>query len=131
MIFERLMRIRALEGHKTGPAFGNKDGSVGSMADYDGVLHYFLKKIQVDLPAMISPTNDFGSIYSFNRTFHRTAEGHARAAILDSSVQNAMIRWRKIEDAKGKRPRFNMLEHYSGAKELMPVTFRYSYVCKK
>jgi hypothetical protein len=41
---------------------------------------------------------------------------------LDDSVQNAMNRWRIIEEARGRRPRFNMVEHYTHARDLMPVT---------
>jgi hypothetical protein len=65
------------------------------------------------------------------RSDHRKesdAEGRARAAGLDGSVQDAMNRWRKIEQAKGRRPRFNMVDHYSHAQDLMPVTWRYSFV---
>ncbi len=39
-----------------------------------------------------------------------------------------MNRWRKIEEAKGKRPQFSMVDHYSHARDLMPVTWRYSFV---
>ena len=60
--------------------------------------------------------------------FAHTEEG--RAAGLDESVQTAMNRWRTIEQVKGRRPRFNMVEHYTHARDLMPVTWRYSYVQK-
>jgi hypothetical protein len=66
--------------------------------------------------------------YGFSRTFRRTEESQARGANLYSGVQNAMNRWRKIEEAKGKCPRFNMVDHYSHAQELMPVTWHYSFV---
>ena len=66
--------------------------------------------------------------YSLLQTFWRTAEVKARLANLDTGDQNAMNRWRKIESAKGKRPRFNMVEHYSHVRELMPVTWRYLFV---
>ena len=36
--------------------------------------------------------------------------------------------WRKIEQAKGMRPRFNMVDHYAHARDLMHVTWRYSFV---
>jgi hypothetical protein len=39
-----------------------------------------------------------------------------------------MNRWRTIENAKGGRPCFNMVKHYSHARDLMTVTWRYSYV---
>ena len=51
------------------------------------------------------------------------AEGKAQVANLDLGDQNAMNRWRKIEMPKGKRPWSNMVEHYSNAKELIPVTW--------
>ena len=124
----KLMEVREQEGAKSGPAFGYRDGSVASISDYDDVLHSYLKRIQGEKPELIAPTDPVEDNYSLHRTFRRTAEGKARIANLDSGDQNAMNRWRKIEVAKGKRPRFNMVEHYSHAKELIPVTWRYSYV---
>jgi hypothetical protein len=107
---ERLMKTQAQEGHKLGPAFENQDGLVGLMSDYDGILYYFLGKIQTKAPDMLPPLEVTEANYSFNRTFRRTAEGRAGVANLDSGVQNAMNRWRKIEEAKGKHPRFNMAD---------------------
>ena len=77
---------------------------------------------------LISEGDDIQANYGFSRTFHRTAEGGACAANLDTSVQNAMNHWKKIEQAKGRCPRFNMVDHYSHAKDLMHVTWRYSFV---
>jgi hypothetical protein len=95
---------------------------------YDGVLHHFLHMIQQEDSNLISEDDDVQASYSFFQTFRKTLEARARAAGLDSSVQNAMNRWRTIENAKGRRPRFNMIEHYSNARDLMPVTWGYSYV---
>ncbi len=74
----------------------------------------------------ISEADNVHANYGFSRTFRRTAEGRARAANLDTGIQNAMNRWKKIEQAKGKCPRFNMVDHYSHARDLMHVTWRYS-----
>ncbi len=79
-------------------------------------------------PNLILTTKDVEVNYGFLHMFRRTAEGRARGANLDSGVQNSMNRWRKIEEAKGKRPQFNMVDHYSHAQELMPVTWRYLFV---
>jgi len=125
---EELLRIREEEGCRTGPAFGARDGSVGLMSEYDDLLRFFLQKTQAAFPDSILPSDDIDANYGFSRTFRRTAEGRARAANLDSGVQNAMNRWRTIEEAKGKRPRFSMVDHYSHAQELMSVTWRYSFV---
>ena len=125
---EKLMIIREREGCRAGPAFGQEDGSVGLMSEYDEMLHYSLRILQKECPDMISPLDDIEANYSFSRTFRLTMEGIARVAKLDSGDQNDMNRWKKIEAAKGKRPRFNMADHYSHAKQLMPVTWQYSFV---
>ncbi len=116
------------EGCHHGPAFGRADGSVLSLHEYDGILHHFLAMIQQDDPELIAASDDVRANYSFFRTFRKTAEGRARAANLDSSIQNDMNRWRTIENAKGGRPCFNIVEHYSHARDPMTVTWRYSYV---
>ena len=117
------MEVSKQEGARIGPAFGYRDGSVASISDYDDMLHSYLKRIQAEKPELIAPADPVEDNYSLHRTFRRTAEGNkARVANLDSGDQNAMNRWRKIEVAKGKPPRFNMVEHYSHAKELIPVT---------
>ena len=98
------------------------------MAEYDDTLHTFLKEIQSEGDELILDTDDVVKNYRFFRSFRKSAEGRARAAGLDSDMQNAMNRWKKIENALGRRPKFNMVDHYSTARDLMPVTWRYSYV---
>mgnify|MGYP000862199758 CR=1 FL=1 len=39
--FEKLIEVRASEGHASGPAFCRADGSIAPMAEYDDVLHNF------------------------------------------------------------------------------------------
>jgi hypothetical protein len=102
--------------------------SVALMREYDGILQHFLERIQKEHPNLISETDDIQANYGLSRTFRRTAEGRARAANRDSGVQNAMNRWKKIEQANGRCPRFNMVDHYSHARDLMHVTWRYSFV---
>ena len=125
---EKLLEVREQEGRVDGPAFGHQDNSVMSLRELDGMLHYFLDKVQRGDPSLIAPHDNVVENYGFFRTFRKTAEGRARAANLESDVQNAMNRWRKIECARGRMPRFSMVEHYSNARDLMSVTWRYSYV---
>ena len=44
----QLMEVHAREGAKMGPVFGCWNGSVASIADYDDVLHGYLKRIQAE-----------------------------------------------------------------------------------
>ncbi len=112
---EKLIEIRTDEGCFRGPAFGYTDGSVTSLHENDGILHHFLHMIQQEDSDLISEDEDVQATYSFFQTFWKTSEARARAAGLDSSVQNAMNQWRTIENAKGGCPCFNMIEHYSNA----------------
>ena len=126
---EKLVDVREAEGFTSGPAFGHSDGSVSTISEYDGVLRHFLKRIQSEPGSdLLDEKDEVDKFYSFFRTFRKTAENRARVAGLGEDIQNAMNRWKKIEAARGKRPRFNMIEHYSDARELMPVTWKYSYV---
>ena len=87
-----------------------------------------MEKIQKEDESLIAAHDNILKNYGFFRTFHKTAEGRARAANLESDVQNTMNRWQKIERARGRMPRFSMVEHYFEARDLMSVTWRYSYV---
>ena len=106
---EQLLRAREAEGCKRGPACGHRDGTAASMSEYNDLLHFFLRKVREKCPDLILPDDNIELNYSFSRTFRCMAEGRTRAAQLNSSAQNAMNRWRKIEEAKGKHPRFNII----------------------
>jgi hypothetical protein len=108
---EELIKIREEESCTHGPAFGDSNGAVAFLFKYDGILHHFLGIVQQEHPDLIAENDDVRINYSFFRLFRKTTEGQARAAGLDSSVQNAMNRWKTIENAKGAHPCFNMIEH--------------------
>lgn len=93
-------------------------------------LRYYLQIVQAEPTTFISDNDDVIKHYSFDRSLRKTAGGRARAAGagLEADVQKAMNRWQTIERAAGRRPRFNMQDHYSNARDLMPVTWRYAYV---
>ena len=109
---EKLIEVREREGHIDGPAFGRPDGTIAPMAEYDDTLHTFLKEIQSEGNDLILETDDVVKNYRFFGSFRKSAEGRARAAGLDSDMQNAMNRWKKIESARGRKPKFNMVNHY-------------------
>jgi hypothetical protein len=124
---ETLIKVQEEEGCVSGPAFGHQDGSVALMREYDKILHYFLESIQRECPELILEFDDIHANYGFSRTFHCTVEGRARVANPDMGIQNEMNRWKKIEQAKGNCPRFNMVDHNPHARDLMHVMWRYSF----
>jgi hypothetical protein len=126
---EQLIRVREEESCVSGPAFGKDASRAGSGREYDVMLHHLLEIIQKESPDLISPADDVRLHYGFYRSFRKTSETRARIAGLDSDTINAMNRWKTIERARGRRPRWStMIEHYSDARALMPVTWRYSFI---
>ena len=128
MVAGEVDHCRRSEGCVSGPAFGDARGSVALMSEYDGVLREFLKKVQEEENELLADEDDVLKNYSFFRSFRKTAQGRAREAGLGIDVQSAMNRWKQKEAANGRRSRWSMSEHYSAARDLMPVTWRYSYV---
>ena len=85
------------------------------MSDYDDTLHYFLRQLQMDSQCdLVTREEDIRKDYRFFRSFRKSAEG--KTAGLDADIQNAMNRWKKIERAKGRRPRFDWADHYTAAR---------------
>lgn len=125
---EKLVEVRLSEGCTHGPAFGKPDGTLVSTLDMNSILHHYLHEILREDNDLILPSDDVIKNYSNDRTWRKTAQGRARAAGLKGDVQDAMNRWFKVERAGTRRPRFNMRDHYSNVRDLMPVTWRYAYV---
>ena len=70
--------------------FGDTDGRVGLISEYDGILHSMLRKLQLEQSNLVAATDEVEVNYSFFQSFCRTAEGRARGAVLDGTVQDAM-----------------------------------------
>ena len=106
-----------------GPSIWKHTMQSGKQRDYNDVLWHFLSLLR-DNPNcnLIMNGDNIRQNYSFFRTFRKTAEGRARAAGLDSDIQNAMNRWKMVERNKGRHPKFSMVDHYSTVRDLMPVT---------
>lgn len=94
--------------------------------NYDAGLQKYLKIVQ-ETTTLIDKDIDIHLFYSTNLTPTKSALTRAKRAGIGEDLQNEMNRWRTVENAKGKRVRFNMRDHYPEACLLMPVTWRYSY----
>ena len=67
--------------------------------------------------------------YSLNRTLRRTLQTRLTRAGMSAAGQESMNRWRKVENAKGKRPRFNMRQLYAEACLQMPTCYLAVILC--
>ena len=125
---EKLIQIRQAEDCIHGPAFGTTAARAATCREYDAKLHFFFEMIQQEDNSLINESDDITGNYGFFWTFRKTSETRAWIAGIDSDTINAMNRWKTIERAQGRRPRWTMVDLYSDARQLMPVTWRYSFV---
>lgn len=123
---EKLVEVAKLEGRVSGPAFATPEGELDDSTNYDAGLRKYIKIVQ-ETTTLIDDDIDVVLWYSTNRTPRKTALTRAKRAGIGGDMQDEMNRWRNVENAKGKRVRFNMRMLYSEACLLMPVTWRYSY----
>lgn len=123
---EKLILVAEMEGRKRGYGFNNADGSQASSDEYNAAVRHYLKEVQTYHPNIFSPDEDI-SRYGISRSYRKAADTRARrAGILKDEVE-AMCRWRTFEEAKGKRPREPMADHYADARELAPLTWKFVY----
>lgn len=115
------------EGRSLGPAFADENGNLIAPGDFDALFREYLKRVQ-ETTDLIDKDINVDVMYSLNRTPRKSALTRAKRAGLGESFQEDMNRWKKIERAKGRRPKHNMRQLYSEAVLLMPTTWLYSYV---
>ena len=123
---EKLIDVCRSEGRRSGPAFATPDGRLASAAEYNALLHKYLEEIQSQT-TMIEDKIVVREAFGISRTFRKTAEARATRAGVPAKLQDKMNRWRSIENADGKKPRFAMRDLYAGVLAQMPTTWRYSY----
>jgi hypothetical protein len=123
---EKLIEVCAQEGRHRGFAFCHTDGTPPSGADYNIVMRQYLRVIQDTNPKLFSPDEDLMR-YGISRTYQKSAENRARRAGMKEEDVIVMNRWRINEQAQGRHPRYAMIDHYSDARALVSIMWRYSY----
>ena len=90
---------------------------------FEKLIHVlFLSIIQVN--GIVSYMSES---FGISRTLRKTAEARATRAGISAKLQDKMNRWKTVEAADGRKPRFQMSDLYAGVLAQMPTTWRYSY----
>ena len=120
-----MVKVCESEGRYRGPAFTTPDGKLAVPGDYDAVFWEYMTEVQAETE-LISNDVDVDAWFNLNRTPRRSTITRMKRAGLGKDAEE-MGRWKTVENAKGRRPRFNMRHLYSEACLLMPVTWLCSY----
>jgi hypothetical protein len=122
---KRLVDVRKQEHRDRGPAFGSRDGNNLYSWYEREILDRFLR-IQLQDPDIIPAEVQVLEEYGLSRSFRRGATSEARARGIDPTDIDLTNRWRTFEEAKGRRPRMTMRDHYSDIRLLVPALIKFS-----
>ena len=123
---ERVMALCAEEGRTSGYAFYDALGQPPSPTEYNALVRHYIQLLQEEDENLFDAKSDLNR-YGISRTFRKTSETRARRAGIPKEQVEMVNRWRKIERAGGRKPNFDMADHYSDASQLGTLTWRYSY----
>jgi hypothetical protein len=87
-----------------------------------------LERIQLEDVSNLHKLRDINirEEYSINRSCRRGSTTHARNQGIPSSTIELQNRWSTKENAKGRRPKYNMIETYSEIRDMIPAFLKYS-----
>lgn len=126
----KLLITARLEMNKQNPwAFVDKDGT---KMEFSEMNYMILEKLE-ELKEKDGVEDKLGlkdlnvrEDFSINRSFRRGSATEAQNRGIAESTIVAQNRWRKVERAKGSRPKFTMIETYADVEQLIPTLVRYS-----
>jgi hypothetical protein len=123
---ERLLEMRRREGRPHGPALCDRHGNIIKPYVYQEALAEKLICIQAapssPIPADMEVMEEFG----LSRSFRRGSTSTARTRGVNNKLVDLINRWRKFENARGRRPTLVMHKHYLDIEILIPELIKYS-----
>jgi hypothetical protein len=93
---------------------------------YETVFHDLLREIQEDRPDLISAEVEVGEVYGFYRSLRRGVTTWARECGVSEGDIDLINRWRKIEEARGRKPGLSIRDHYTEVVQLKSSKLRFS-----
>lgn len=122
---ELLVSIRASEGRVRGPAFCDTNGDVARSGDVDALFIQAVERVQARRPDLFKPGDEIAKSHGISRTLRKGSNSEALAAGVTEPEINRMNRWRKVERAAGRQPKFHMIEHYAEVLIMLAALLRY------
>ncbi len=85
-----------------------------------------IQQVQARRPDLMSSDVSVFEQVGISRSFRRGATTEARNQGVSEGDIDAMNRWRNVENAKGRKPRLRMQDHYSDIAMMIPALLRFS-----
>ena len=122
---EMLVSIQASEGRYCGPAFCDERGNVAQSSEYDATFIEVLERLQARQPEIFLPGENLLETHGISHLLRKGSNLEVQAAGIPQPEVERMNRWRKVERAAGRQPRFHMIEHYMSVKIALKSLLHY------
>jgi hypothetical protein len=122
----RLVQLKVSQSLVRGPAFSNRRGQPLDSRWLELEILDRLHAIQGSNPDLIAADMNVHEDYEISRSFKRGATTEARNRGVKPNDIDVMNRWRKLENAQGRKPRHRMQDHYSDIRQMVPTLLRFS-----
>jgi hypothetical protein len=129
---ELLVERREEQSFLQGPAFVDQEGEESKSGRYEAIIlgvlhdHKLWEDEQEEDAKKLFEGVDIDEVYGVSRSFKRGAITRAQeAGVLQSDVE-FMGRWRKLEQAAGRKPGRSMREHYTELAQMLDARLRFS-----
>jgi hypothetical protein len=122
----QLVEVKKRHAIAHGPAFSDARGNLINSRWLAQEVLDRLHLVQTRRPDLISMEVNVHEEYGISRSFRRGATTEARNRGVQQGDIDTMNRWRNVENAKGKRPRVKMQDHYSDIRMMIPTLLRFS-----
>ena len=109
-----------------GPAFCDSFGNIAKTKIYEKAILERFCVIQRQPNSPIAKDVNVYEDFGVSRSFRRGSTSEARSREVDDREVDLTNRWRNHENAKGRKPRRAMRDHYSDSEILVPGLLRYS-----
>jgi hypothetical protein len=123
--FEKIIQLRAEQGRINGWLYQKEDGKREKASFVEPLFVNLLQEIKEEtnlIPAKI----DIKDKYGIYRSLRRGSNTEAVNQGVDKDDIDLNNRWRKVENAKGRRPTMGMRQHYTEIKLALKALLRYS-----
>jgi hypothetical protein len=122
----RLVGVKEVMGKLNGPAFQDDVGDILSSQVIEGALREWLHLLKETKPGLVPMDVDVLENFGISRSFRRETTSTARVQGVSDKHADLINRWRKFEDARGRRPTLAMHDHYSDIEIMIPELVRFS-----
>ena len=129
---ELLVERREEQGFYQGPAFIDQEGNEANSGGYEAIIlgvlhdHKLWEDGQEEDSEKLFEGVEIDEVYGVFRSFKRGAITRAQEAEVRQSDVEFMGRWRKIEQAAGRKPGRSIREHYTELAQMMDARLRFS-----